>query len=217
MPSSEFAPHAKSPDNFGILVNVLRQKTAAIISSSRLSDEEILSRYGAYAIGSFTDMMGWAHLQARSPYAREVIAENLECEKRQDHSGMLFDLLLEAKSLPTRQALFHMGPIMKRVREEQRDPTSIGLFGTMHFAMLENTSLEFIPDIGRRAQRQGATNLTYVEIHGEADIKHARAFIDATQHEAAMGYDYTTLAIRASHLTVDIMDRIYTVRSGLMP
>lgn len=209
MSEREIALYASDPDDFPKLVDFLKDRTADMIFESKIDDATILRRYGVYANGSFTDMMGWAGHWARHPDTRHTILENLVCEKMQDHPGMMLGLLLQAGVLPDEEAMRHMGPVMQELRDLQRDPLTVGLVGTMHFAMVENTSLHFIPDIGERAKRLGAKDFNYVEIHGVADIEHANAFIDATMAEASMGYDYPPLAAQAAWLAIGIIKSIY--------
>jgi hypothetical protein len=194
------------------LIEWLKEETQEIIGSSSLSDEVILRRYGAYGIESFTNMMGYACCYARSELARYVILENLRTEKEQDHPGMLYHFLCEANAAPTAEDYAHMEPVMARLRDCQRETATVGLFGPLHFGMVENTSLIFVPDIGERAKRRGATNMLYVEIHGEADAAHAEAFIKAAMAEAEMCYGnnhYRFIVGVAAELMRDILTRIY--------
>lgn len=203
-------PFTANSQDFPKLINHLIDTAKEIIAASSNDDRTILGRYGAYGIDSFTNMMGWSLANARNELTRYTIQENLRCEKEQDHPGLLYHLLCQAKAAPTAEDVAHMEPVMRQIRDFQRKTRTIGLFGTLHFTMIENTSLVFVPDVGERAKRRGATDFTYINIHGDADAAHASAFIQASIAEASMGYDnYQEVATQAATLMVEILKRIY--------
>lgn len=204
-------PYTAHSQDFPKLIKYLIDESKNIIGASALDDRTILGRYGAYGIDSFTNMMGWSLANARNELTRYTIEENLRCEKEQDHPGLLYHLLREANAAPTEADIAYMEAIMCQLRDYQRQTKTIGLFGTLHFTMIENTSLVFVPDIGERAKRRGAKDLTYINIHGDADAAHATAFIQASMSEASMGYEnYQKIAHHAAKLMIDILKRIYT-------
>jgi hypothetical protein len=203
-------PYVTEIKDFPKLIQYLVATANDIIAASTIDDKTVLGRYGAYGIDSFTNMMGWSLANARSELTRYTIQENLRCEKEQDHPGLLYDLLRQANAAPTAADIAYMEPIMKQIRDYQRQTKIMGLFGTLHFTMIENTSLAFVPDIGERAKRLGATDFLYINIHGDADAAHASAFINASMAEANMGYEnYPEIANNAARLMIDILNRIY--------
>jgi heme oxygenase-like protein len=55
-------------------------------------------------------------------------------------------------------------------------------------AVLESTSAAFIPYLADLAKRLGCNDLTYTDVHGEADIEHANQFLEALSDEKILGY-----------------------------
>ena len=70
-----------------------------------------------------------------------------------------------------------------------------GLKNLTLMAVLENTSVEFIPFLEKLATQLGSSNTVYTKIHGEADAAHAQQFAWALDHERYHYDELTRLLI----------------------
>lgn len=122
----------------------------------------------------------------------EVVGDNLKCEIEENHPQLLLNTLVPTLSLFTdigsteqvyKDVDILMMPIMvNEVRSLTLSSASTDGFFIM--AMLENASLTFIPWLKQIVEhRLPVGDVTYFNIHGEADKEHAVAFLDAANDE----------------------------------
>ena len=78
-------------------------------------------------------------------------------------------------------------------------------------AAVENTSLGFIPYLAELAKLRGSEDLEYTDIHGEADIEHAKQFVWALEHEIKEHEVVGFKIDRAIKGTVDYFSSIFSV------
>lgn len=158
----------------------------ALPDPDALSSEQhrlALRRYCAAVTPNFIKWLSAASLCARSQDARYAASENAMVEIRDDHPGMLWALARSSGALPDAEDYEaierYILPIQSRVALMD------GLFLIALDGCIEHTSLEFVPWVGRVAQRLGNTSTEYIDVHGEADIGHAEQFVWALEKEAA--------------------------------
>lgn len=95
------------------------------------------------------------------------------------------------------------------IRNLLSDTLNAGLTGLVILSVLEKTSEIFIPVLEDMGKSLGVTDLTYTQVHGEADAKHSEAFICALKAELAIGYHYDTLTRSAADAAVGLLQRIF--------
>lgn len=78
--------------------------------------------------------------------------------------------------------------------------------------MLERASLSFIPVLKAAGEECGCENFTYTEVHGEADIGHADAFLVALDAESKEGYT-DTHQLSVYHVTRKVLTLLIQVFS----
>lgn len=149
------------------------EQLAAVLLTYRYTIEPVFIPWLAAAWG-----------QCSSEAAKHASWDNLDCEMRDDHPKMLRDFTapLEGTYQHPRQAIARCGALSVRVGREIATDAVSGLFV---MALLENLSLTFIEWMRGAAKRLYLTDLTYLNVHGEADIAHANEFVRATDTEAA--------------------------------
>lgn len=118
-----------------------------------------------------------------------VITDNIRCEVEENHPQLLLNVTAKVLGnvISPRDIYKEVDKkILPIIANEVRVLTSNakGVEGFFIMALLENASLVFIPWFSEVAlHRLGVDDLTYFRIHGQADIKHANDFIDATNTE----------------------------------
>jgi hypothetical protein len=182
-----------------------------IIAQCRGNSRVVIARYTAAVMGNFTNWLGWSIPSVRNEYARYALTNNLRCELKQDHIGMLHQLAKSCSAVPDQEAYLCIQPELTMIRQLFVDTNTAGLVGTTVCAVLENTSLIFIPDLARLAEQCGCTDFTYTTVHGEADIEHALMLAEALEYEAYMGYgDAEAVIANASQATLNLLTKIWS-------
>ena len=190
-------------DNVLILAKL---KVNNIVSGSRASDRDVIARYTAIFSNNFINWLLFAFKLAKSQTAKDNLSENISCELKGDHPGMLRNFAISANSFPFPADFEYTAKVVMDVSNSQ---FRYGwLYAVVLLALLENTSLVFIPDLQVRAIRLGGTDMSYTTAHGEADVQHAMELKDAVISEVLQ--DDTNLEIQqAVDSLVDIIKCIY--------
>jgi len=147
----------------------------------------IAMAYGEVFAEHFLPWMRHADQSAVSTTAKEATGDNIRCEERDDHPGMLHAFVAPIAAAATPDAkrwaeatIRTVQPTIARLTElSQIAPCGIHLM-----ALLENTSVDFIawmyPGI---VNKFADANQTYLDVHGVADQAHADAFVSAFEAE----------------------------------
>lgn len=143
---------------------------------------KILQRYSAAIEGNFVAWMGATVITARSVQGRYAASENLWVEMKDDHAGMLRAFAKNAGAEPNVEDYQYVDAAVQSARQMVAEMS--GLKNLALMAVLENTSAAFIPWLASLAKQLGATDFTYTDVHGEADIMHADQFAWALEHES---------------------------------
>lgn len=170
----------------------------------------IIARYVAAFAVNFTDWIGKTLPWARHELAQFALRDNLRCEQGQDHIGMLLNFARQAGVHATDLGSYHVSQKVAMIRNLLRDTSNAGLAGLVILSVLEETSKIFIPVLEDMGRRLGITDLTYTQVHGEADAQHSEAFIRALKAELAVGYqDYDILTRSAANAAVGLLQKIF--------
>ena len=84
-----------------------------------------------------------------------------------------------------------------------------GLANLTVMAVLENTSLVFIPKLKEFGEKLNVKDFTYTDVHGEADIEHAELFALAMIEEGKRFDNSEELINEASRLTMNLLNKIF--------
>lgn len=176
-----------------------------------VSSQVVIARYTAAMAVNFTDWIGKTIPWIRHEIAYCALVDNLRCEAGQDHVGMLLRFATFSESMPTRENYAYIHDEVANIRKLFAEPATAGLSGVALCATLEVTSEVFIPDLADRAVDLGCADLTYTNVHGEADAEHGRALLKAVEAEATMGFhDAGYFIENAAQRAVALISRIYT-------
>jgi hypothetical protein len=176
-------------------LHALSEQTREILPSiPDLSDEQlarVLLVYRALVEPYFIPMLAYTFPKCRSSVAREACRSNLLCEVSEDHPRMLNDFVKPALAHLDEQSVGWYirarggaSQIIEPLMAPARFPRTFILNALVTLAALETTSQVFIPWLAEAAKRLGATDFTYTEKHGIADIAHADEFAKAVEAEA---------------------------------
>lgn len=128
----------------------------------------IVRTYGLFA-DCFVPWLTLAH-DAQPPGAgRDVCRDNLLAEIEEDHPGLLRDFVAQIHG-DAQPHLARCRPWMAAIEIQCRQ----SIPGLAVIAGLEHASLAFIPWLKEVARMLQLGQIRYLEIHGEADIAHAR-------------------------------------------
>ena len=148
-------------------------------SFARASCRQLIARYTAGVAGEFQAWLGIAYAYARHEDAQRALKNNLRCELGQDHIGMLYKFARQVGAYPTPDHRRYVEEHIKRLRLLFADTLNVGLAGLTVLTVLETASQVFIPVLADVAKSLGAKDLTYTNVHGEADAPHSNAFLHA--------------------------------------
>jgi hypothetical protein len=132
----------------------------------------------------------------KSDKAKAVCDDNLKCEIGENHPQMLLDFvfpLLKPERMGGQASERAIRLALYKAHAIEQDFSCIRLAceeavtGLIVMATLENLSLAFIPWMKKQANALELQNLKYLEVHGEEDVKHAEAFLEALEAEAKLG------------------------------
>ena len=188
-----------------------QEQVSKIIRCSNARHRDVIARYHAVMAVNFTDWMGKTIPWVESSDALVVLKDNIQCEIEEDHIGMLDRFAQYSGAMPDKEDYFFVQECVVKIRNLLKDSTTRGLAGITLCAVLENTSLRFIPDIAVRAKTLGSNDLGYTDSHGKADIKHAKFMRDAMMYELMVGYkDDKKIVKDATDAAIFCIDTIYT-------
>ncbi len=195
---------------FSHVTNQVAGLLKSIDSVSQDEAETMIRRYTAAIEGNFLAWMAAAAISGRSIVSRFAAEENLWVEIKDDHPGMLHHF---AKATHAEPNIEDFGYVQDEVDALRKMTSELsGLKNITLMAALENTSAAFIPYLAGLAKRCGAQDLTYTNIHGEADIKHANQFLEALTEEQKMKYENPKQDIdEAITLSFSLLKKVFTV------
>jgi len=169
-------------------ISKAKSQIEKIVRKCKTDSRTIIARYTAAVAVNFTDWIGKTIPWVRHEISYHTLVDNLRCESANDHVGMLLRFAKLCNALPESDDFAQTYEEVSAIRHLFAEPATAGLAGVVLCAVLENVSEIFIPDLAGRAKSCGCTNFEYTDVHGEADIKHSKAFIDAVEAELTMGY-----------------------------
>ena len=184
-----------------------------LMSPDKISAKDtklIIKRYVAAIEGNFVAWMAGASISARSVVSKFAADENLWVELKDDHPGMLRNFAKCANAEPDGKDFEAVEKEVARIRNLVGELSGIKNVALM--AVLENTSAAFIPYLAELAKKLGSEDLTYTDIHGEADIEHANQFLEALSDEKTLGYPNAEKDIEETiGLAIELIRKIFTV------
>jgi len=168
-----------------------------------------IKRYTAAIEGNFLVWMGGASISARSVVSKFAADENLWVEIRDDHPSMLRNFAKCAKAEPDAEDFQYVHSEVMKVRNLVGELSGVKNIALM--AVLENTSASFIPYLAGLAKKLGCNDLTYTDVHGEADIEHANQFLEALSDEVKLGYQNAEKEVDDTlALTLSLLKKIFS-------
>jgi hypothetical protein len=172
----------------------------------------MIAKYTAAFAVNFTDWIGKTRPWVRSPEARFALDDNQRCEQEQDHVGMLLRFAMQCDATPEREHYDAVAQKVADIRGLFKDVRAAGLTGLVLLAILENTSMVFIPQLERWAREVGCTDLEYTSVHGEADAEHSNALLKASEVEVDMmkSDDVDFLLANPTELAVNLLIKIFS-------
>jgi hypothetical protein len=172
--------------------------------------KQIIARYVAAVAGNFIGLIGMTYPWVRHEGAQHALKDNLRCEQGHDHIGMLHDFAKQAGVTATTEDFDYVAGHLKAIRNLMSYVADAGLIGLVFLAVLESTSVVFIPVLEDIGKKLDVTDLTYTKVHGEADAKHSAALVAALKAEWTMGYCYHEGHVKnAIGVVVEFLRRIF--------
>ncbi len=168
-------------------IQVAEERIEKAVRLCETDSQIVIARYAAAISGNFQQWL--AITFARDVEANSIVLSNLSCEGLEDHRGMLLEFAKSCNAKPRNEDRDHSEHEVQVIFDLFANKATRGLHGVALGAVLENTSKIFIPDLEKRARQCGCTDFTYIEKHGEADIKHSDEFSRALELEMAAGYE----------------------------
>ena len=182
-----------------------------IVTESTADSRTVIARYTAAIAVNFTEWMGRTLPWTRHEFTKYVLTDNLRCEITEDHTGMLFRFAENSGIKLESSDYAYTKKEIANIRIMLSNPNSISLSGTALCAVLENTSLVFIPDLAKKARECGCSDFTYTVKHGEADTEHSNLLILALNKESRAGHCSPEATINVSAtVAVDLIRKIYS-------
>ncbi|MBI2173361.1 MAG: iron-containing redox enzyme family protein [Candidatus Aenigmarchaeota archaeon] len=170
----------------------------------------IIKRYVASIEGNFLSWMAGASISSRSVISRFAADENLWVELRDDHPSMLRKFAKCCNAEPDRSDFQYVHNEVMKIRSLVGELSGIKNITLM--AVLENTSAAFVPYLSELAKKIGCDDLTYTDVHGEADIDHANQFLEALTDEQNLGYKNSSDDIdQTIRIVIDFMKKIFVL------
>ncbi|HEY0526309.1 MAG TPA: hypothetical protein VGD08_23140 [Stellaceae bacterium] len=210
--------------NYGNVVAEVRATIQNTLpDAANLNQEDaaaIAMAYGAVFAEHFLPWMRHADQSAVSTVAREATTDNIQCEERDDHPGMLRAFVAPIAAAATPEAKGRAEAVIRTVQPTIARLTELSRIapcGIHLMALLENTSADFIawmyPGI---ANKFVGANRMYLDVHGIADQAHADAFVSA--FEAERGHvDWRNEIEETTDLTIRLLTDIFTAHRHAPP
>ena len=198
--------------SFDVELQLASQRLMSLVFANRESESNVvIARYTAAVEGNFIAWLGMTYPWLRHERARFVVLDNLRCEMRGNHRGMLLRFAENCDAVPDKDEYKYVSQSVNKVGSLFGQPTLAGLRGLAVLATLEHLSLVFIPELARRAKGCGCTDFTYTQTHGAADVAHSIALIEAVGDEMVMGYvSAETVVIEAMRVAEDLVSNIFS-------
>ncbi len=187
------------------------RKNRRMLGESGLESQRTIARYTAAIAGNFFAWLAIAGHFVRHERSRFVLLDNLRCEMRSNHRGMLLRFAEKCGALPGKDEYEHVAYHVGSVYNLLAEPSLAGLRGLALIATLEHLSLVFMRELTRMAEESGCTDFTYTQAHGAADVAHSIALIEAVRAEMGEGYQSAeTVVAEASRLAEDLINQIFS-------
>ena len=174
--------------------------------------KDIIAKYWCFVeLLSFWSVMWYAYFWVKSEIGKEALSDNLDCEGKENHQMMLNVFLEECDAVYDKQTSQYMREVLKPAWSVlQKYANQESAFAHIVFLTLaENTSLEFVPRLAQWAAKLWCKNMTYTDVHGEADIKHAQLFEKAFYDEQKYLWITNEETNKIIDIYFDIMIRIF--------
>lgn len=189
-------------------IKVAEKRIEKAVRSCKTDSRLVIARYTAAISGNFQQWL--AITFARDVEANGIVLSNLNCEGQEDHRGMLLGFAKSCNTKPGDADRDHSEYEVQVIFDLLTNKKTRGLHGVALGAVLETTSKIFVPDLEKRARECGCTDFTYIEKHGEADIKHADEFLRALELEMEAGYETPwDIAQHARHAAQQLIIKIF--------
>jgi hypothetical protein len=138
--------------------------------------------------------------------------DNIFLELTENHQQMLWDFMIQINIKPNTQAYEKLLPHIDNINEIMisgvKRKIGVGPASIIYF--LESASEIFIPWMGEVARNNNATNMIYVEKHGEFDKKHADFAREAIIEEVKIRPENSDEEIRLAALGIGLFfDKIF--------
>ncbi|MFA6043077.1 MAG: hypothetical protein WCV85_01790 [Patescibacteria group bacterium] len=174
----------KTQHELRMVANTVGRMLPSVASLTPEQLADIVLTYADTIRPTFIPLLSLTWLRVQSPEAIHACRSNLECEVGEDHPAMLDRFVTPLWE----ERIDHS----RRMQAKQRAGVLLSyaeksaLYGVSVLALLEHTSAAFMPwlaDAGRKLQ---LTDFTYTQMHGEADIAHAKDLTQAVVSEALL-------------------------------
>lgn len=183
----------------------------ALVTPEELSVDQIREVVGNYRVAIEPNFIAWmqqAYATTKSATAKDIIKKNIDDEVSEDHPAMLREFSRSTGVIISpRNYAAVAKPVLKMWELfGGRDP----IVNVAVAAVLENTSLVFIPYLAHIAKQAGCTDFTYTDTHGEADILHAQELYRGLVEEMTQGINPWRTVATATSRTVEFLEEILT-------
>ncbi|MEK6981861.1 MAG: iron-containing redox enzyme family protein [Candidatus Micrarchaeota archaeon] len=185
-----------------------------LIPPEKLNSEQakhIIRRYTAAFYGNFVNWCSAAIISSRSNLGNEIATANWRIELTDNHPFLLLIFARTNDAYPQGADYEFNRKNIELINEAVIALNSPFTFGLI--ALLENTSLEFIPYLKSLEKRLGMQRPSrYLQVHGEADAIHASAFLDALVEEVKIEQDPCSIRTveEAKLRVVNLIRNIFT-------
>jgi hypothetical protein len=149
---------------------------------------------------------------------KDAASENILLEISEDHQSMLWDFMrqFQIDIMPNARNYIKLLPTIKLINMtmklgvEHKNATGPALV----IFLLEEMSKIFIPWMAEIAKEHRATDFTYTETHGEADVRHVDLARDAFWAEYALYENHIHTFDRVKLTFQNVEDLLYSIFSA---
>lgn len=195
-------------------IGIFKQQLVAKLAGTEKYDDvaarQVIGRYIAAIEGNFVSWMAATAVSCRSLQARFAVEENLYVEMHENHPGMLRSFAKAAGSEPCLEDFQAVQVEVDKIRVLVGEMS--GLKNLTLMAALENTSAVFIPVLAELARNAGSKDLSYTDIHGEADVAHAEQFLWALEYESKHYTDPEVATQMVLELASKLLECIFSLK-----
>lgn len=181
-PLEERQLYGKTQHELREATNVVRGMLPSIATLEPETLTEIVLTFADTIRPTFIPLLSLTWLRLISTEAQRACQENLQCEFKENHPAMLDRFVAPLRNEEVNHA--------RRMEAKQRADALLtftqrsALYGVSVLALLEHTSAAFIPWLGDAGRKLKLDEFTYIQVHGEADIVHAKNLTLAVVSEA---------------------------------